>query len=145
MERSETARRLDGAAEAAAAAAAAQSSLAAAEAAAAEAAAAQVSDGELRTARVLEALEERLQALWASAAALRTTDDVKASAEEVEQDCRRAVASAEGRLQLEQERFSQQIERLEFENEELRRATKAKSEKISALRQQLLEKAGAAL
>jgi hypothetical protein len=144
-ERSETARRLDGAATAEAAAVAAQLEAASAKAAAAEAAAAQVSDGELRTARVLEVLEERLQALSASAAALTTADDVKASAEEAEQDCRRAVASAEGRLQLEHERFTQQIERLQFENEELRRATKAKSEKISALRQQLLEKAGAAL
>jgi len=34
----------------------------------------------------------------------------------------------------------QQIERLEFENEELRRATRAKSDKINALKQQLTER-----
>ena len=49
----------------------------------------------------------------------------------------RAVSSAEGRLQLEQERFRQQLERLELENEELRRATKAKTDKIASLKAQL--------
>ena len=49
----------------------------------------------------------------------------------------RAVASAEGRLQLEQQRHTQQLERLQFENEELRRASRAKSDKIAHLRAQL--------
>ena len=52
-------------------------------------------------------------------------------------EARRAVASAEGRLQLEQERHAHQLERLQVENDELRRATRAKSDKIATLRAQL--------
>ena len=59
-------------------------------------------------------------------------------------DFRRAVASVEGRLQLEHERHAAQLERLAFENEELRRATKVKSEKIALLRRQLAEARGTA-
>ena len=50
---------------------------------------------------------------------------------------KRAVASIEGRLALEQQRHAQQLERIQFENEELRRASKAKSEKVAALKRQL--------
>jgi len=55
-------------------------------------------------------------------------------------ECARALSSAEGRLQLEQQRHAQQVEQLEFENNELRRATRVKSEKIAALRKALVER-----
>ena len=40
------------------------------------------------------------------------------------------------------ERHSQQLERLTFENDELRRATRVKTEKIALLRTQLAEAKG---
>ena len=65
--------------------------------------------------------------------------DAELDAKVVDGESRRALASAEGRLQLEQERYTQQLDRLQLENEELRRATRAKSEKIDKLRKQLDE------
>ena len=88
-------------------------------------------------AQVAERLQEQLGALVLALEGLQPEAALSATAES---ECRRAVASAEGRLQLEQQRYTQQIERLEFENEELRRATRAKSDKISALKQQLTER-----
>ena len=70
-------------------------------------------------------------------AALATVADAFEPDAVVEGDVRRAIASAEGRLHLEQSRHAQQIERLQFENEELRRATRVKSERIADLRAQL--------
>lgn len=52
-----------------------------------------------------------------------------------------ALAAVEGRLMLEQERCNQQVERLLFENEELRRASRAKGDKIAYLKK-VLEEAG---
>ena len=84
--------------------------------------------------RVCWTRQARLDAL------VRDVDEVRpgaAGADAAEELTRRAVASVEGRLHLEQERHTQQLERLQMENEELRRATKAKSEKIATLRAQL--------
>ena len=87
---------------------------------------------------VAERLHEQLGALALALEGMQVPDTAFSGV--AESECRRAVASAEGRLQLEQQRYMQQIERLEFENEELRRATRAKSDKISALKQQLTER-----
>ena len=85
---------------------------------------------EARFAKLAEQLEVQL-------AALATVADAFEPDAVVEGDVRRAIASAEGRLHLEQSRHAQQIERLQFENEELRRATRVKSERIADLRAQL--------
>ena len=117
---------------------------AAAEVAAAEAAAAaaeamkRVDTWQAEGACVAERLHEQLGALALALEGMQVPD--MAFSGVAESECRRAVTSAEGRLQLEQQRYMQQIERLEFENEELRRATRAKSDKINALKQQLTER-----
>ena len=48
-----------------------------------------------------------------------------------------AVSSAEGRLQLQATRHDEQVRQLEFENEELRRATRVKTGTIATLRREL--------
>ena len=78
----------------------------------------------------------------ALAAELALLQPAHAQQESAEVEFRRAMSSVEGRLQLEQERHSQQLERLTFENDELRRATRVKTEKIALLRTQLAEAKG---
>ena len=102
---------------------------------AAEAASAREKHREAESLRLLEHLQGQLAAVAASAEALRP--DASGGAEGGESvETRRALASVEGRLQLEQERHAQQLERLQFENEELRRATRAKTEKLEKLKQE---------
>jgi hypothetical protein len=118
---------------------AAAAEVAAAEAAAAAAEAMKRADTwQAEGACVAERLHEQLGALALALEGMQVPD--MAFSGVAESECRRAVTSAEGRLQLEQQRYMQQIERLEFENEELRRATRAKSDKINALKQQLTER-----
>ena len=118
---------------------AAAAEVAAAEAAAAAAEAMKRADTwQAEGACVAERLHEQLGALALALEGMQVPDMAFSGVAEIE--CRRAVTSAEGRLQLEQQRYMQQIERLEFENEELRRATRAKSDKINALKQQLTER-----
>ena len=50
-----------------------------------------------------------------------------------------STSSAEGRLELERQRHTAQLARLQFENEELRRATRAKTDKIAQMRRQMSE------
>lgn len=83
---------------------------------------------------LLEACGGAAEALAREVAALQAAEQSNS-----EPEYRRAMASVEGRLQLEQERHSQQMERLMFENDELRRATRVKSDKIALLRTQLAE------
>ena len=97
---------------------------------AAAAAAAREAHIESEGIRVVENLEAQLFALTQQLAALSQAGSPNAHGG----DHQRALASAEGRLQLEQQRHQQQLQRLEFENEELRRASKAKSEKINSLK-----------
>ena len=108
-----------------------------------EASAARAAEADARSAHVamIEAVEGKVAALAALAAALDPPEGDGTGT--VEGDWRRAVASAEGRLQLEKERHVVQLERLQFENEELRRATRAKTDKIAALREQLATANGA--
>ena len=121
---------------------AAAAEVAAAEAAAAAAEAMKRADTwQAEGACFAERLHEQLGALALALEGMQVPD--MAFSGMAESECRRAVTSAEGRLQLEQQRYMQQIERLEFENEELRRATRAKSDKISALKQQLTERSNA--
>jgi predicted RNase H-like nuclease (RuvC/YqgF family) len=101
-----------------------------------EAANAREKHRDVESSKLLDYLQGELAVLAASAAALR------AEASEMDGgdgDYRCARASAEGRLQLEQERHAQQLERLQFENEELRRATRAKTERLEKLKQQLAQ------
>ena len=97
---------------------------------AAAAAAAREAHIESEGIRVVENLEAQLFSLTQQLAALSQAGSPNAHGG----DHQRALASAEGRLQLEQQRHQQQLQRLEFENEELRRASKAKSEKINSLK-----------
>ena len=98
------------------------------------AAAAREAHREAESLRLVESFETQLASLAAQLLALTPAAGEAATAAGAEGECRRAVASAEGRLQLEQQRHSQQLDRLQFENEELRRASKAKSEKIATLK-----------
>ena len=98
------------------------------------AAAAREAHREAESLRLVESFETQLASLAAQLLALTPAAGEAATAAGAEGECRRAVASAEGRLHLEQQRHSQQLDRLQFENEELRRASKAKSEKIATLK-----------
>lgn len=91
---------------------------------------------DMETSRVVDFLEQRLHRLSISLEALGPEASLSI---EAESDSRRAIASAESRLQLEHQRFAQRLEHLQSENEELRRATRAKTDKIKALKLQLGE------
>ena len=83
----------------------------------------------------LPELLERLSALDAAAALPAAHADTQALAAQAAQAA--AVSSAEGRLQLQATRHEEQLRQLEFENEELRRATRVKTSTIAALRREL--------
>ena len=65
--------------------------------------------------------------------AVNPTAPVTSTFDTAEVASRGALSSTVGRQRIEQDRWLQQIEQLEFENCELRRATRAKTQKINAL------------
>ena len=78
---------------------------------------------------------------WAASATRRRRRRARAAAA----DTPATSAAADTLVAAEGQRHAERIRRLEFENEELRRATKTKTERINALRRQIAERDAASM
>ena len=82
----------------------------------------------------VEVLEARMAELCASLQALAPAVANASSGEAARGSANPPIGGSEERRHMEQARHEQQIERLMMENEELRRASRAKTERISSLK-----------